>query len=170
MKLKNPIIRIPMPIKFNDPAWPINCRQAFPSYYISLFLILLIASLLPGCGTSGGGGKNDSSGSNTEQVSGIDTTGGSVTSNDAKTKVLIPSGALNKTTDISVAVTSAVPTGNILSNGIMHSIVTSPLLFGVYMMALPQTAVTTTLPPTYGLSEVDSRLINCGFDYFQTII
>ncbi|MDD5434525.1 MAG: hypothetical protein PH343_03760 [Nitrospira sp.] len=116
MKLNNPIIRIPMPISLNDPVWPVwplNCRQAFLSYYFSLFLILIVASILSGCGASGGSGKNDSSGSNPGQVTGIGTTGGSATSNDSKTKVVIPSGALNKTTDISVAIASAVPAGSI---------------------------------------------------------
>lgn len=78
-------------------------------YFVAFSIFIIIAVLLTGCGTSPG--NTDSGSANNSNSIGPD--GGTVTSSDGKVKIVIPSGALNKDTDITFAAVSNQPAGNI---------------------------------------------------------
>ncbi|MBI5192800.1 MAG: hypothetical protein HZA08_05095 [Nitrospirae bacterium] len=79
-------------------------------FFAASSIVIMIAVLLTGCGTSPG---NTDSGTANNNPNSIGPDGGTVTSSDGKVKIVIPSGALNKDTDITFASVNNQPSGNI---------------------------------------------------------
>ena len=79
-------------------------------FFIAFSIAIIIAVLLTGCGTSPG---NTDAGTANNNSNSIGTDGGTVASSDGKVKIVIPSGALNQDTGITVAPVSNQPSGNI---------------------------------------------------------
>ncbi len=81
--------------------------------FVSSFLPIIIAVLLTACGSGGGGENTDPGTTNNNESNSIGPNGGTVTSSDGKAKIVLPSGALNQDTGITVAIVSNQLSGNI---------------------------------------------------------
>lgn len=88
-------------------------RVQLLSLFVTVFFPLIIAALFTACGAGGGGGNTVSNSTNNDSSSAIGSNGGTVASSDGKVKVVIPAGALNQATDITVSTVFKPPAGNI---------------------------------------------------------
>lgn len=80
-------------------------------FFVAFSIVIIIANLLTGCGTSPGNTDSGTTDNNESNI--IGSAGGTVTSSNGKVKIVIPSGALNKDTEITFSAASNQPSGNI---------------------------------------------------------